>query len=173
LLTWKISYVTKEQIKEHIKWPEIKYIQARFMYLPTRVSKERQMLTMQNVIYLTKRLHNAGANLAIGTGSTYACVVPGFSIRRELKLLVEAGLTPYEALRMATYNGAKLLKKEDQIGTIAEGKSADLILLTANPLENIENIKKQAGVMIRGKWYPQSELNKALKFVEAINSRKY
>lgn len=78
-------------------------------------------------------------------------LVYGFSLHRELQALVAAGLTPYQALQAATRNPAEFLKALDTMGTIERGKRADLVLLTANPLDNIANTEKRAGVMVRGR----------------------
>jgi len=76
-------------------------------------------------------------------------LIPGLSEHEELKLLVEAGLTPSDAIMAATRNGAQLIGV-DSIGTLIAGQVADLVILTANPLENIENTRKIDRVMVRG-----------------------
>ena len=73
-----------------------------------------------------------------------------------------AGLTPYEALQTATSNAARFLGNSADEGTIAKGKIADMVLLTANPLQNIDNAFLQEGVMLRGKWYAEDELQRQL-----------
>src|SRR5215213_2287863 len=80
-------------------------------------------------------------------------------MHRELKALVDAGLSNYAALEAATRNPAMFFGTLDKVGTVEKGKRADLILLDANPLENISNTERRAGVMLKGKYYPQSELN--------------
>jgi imidazolonepropionase-like amidohydrolase len=89
-------------------------------------------------------------------------VVPGFSLHDELRELVAAGLTPYEALRAGTANPAEFLKARGEFGTVAEGKRADLILVDGNPLNDVTNASRRIGVMIRGRWLTQSELQKRL-----------
>jgi imidazolonepropionase-like amidohydrolase len=74
--------------------------------------------------------------------------------------MVAAGLTPYEALRTSTANPARFLGACQEFGTIAVGKRADLVLLEANPLKDISNTSKQAGVMLRGRWIPDAEIKK-------------
>ncbi|MFX1254782.1 MAG: amidohydrolase family protein [Promethearchaeota archaeon] len=112
-------------------------------------------------IKMTKALHEAGAKLVLGTGMDKD-ILPGFSVYDELKYLVEAGLTPYEAILAGTRKAAECLNKSDEFGTVSVGKRADLILLNNNPLDDIEHIKNFEGVMVRGRWLPREELNEML-----------
>lgn len=100
--------------------------------------------------------------LLAGSDAPIPAIVPGFSLIDELRFLVSAGLTPYEALAAATRNPAEFLGHANDFGTIAVGKEADLILLAANPLDDINNLVRREGVMVRGKWMTQSELQKML-----------
>src|SRR6185436_9443888 len=86
----------------------------------------------------------------------------GYTLHRELRTLNEAGLSNYAALESATRNPAEFFGTTARTGTIAKGKQADLLLLEANPLDNIGNTERRAGVMLKGRWFPQSELNKWL-----------
>ena len=116
--------------------------------------------------YVVRRLQEAGAGLLLATDMPDPYVVPGFSIHEELQRFVESGLTPYEAIKTGTYNTAKFLKKLDRFGTIEKGKDADLILLRANPLQDVSNIKNPLGVMAKGRWYPREVLDKMLTDIE-------
>ena len=80
----------------------------------------------------------------------------------ELDDLVAAGLTPFEALRAATANAADFLGPGDQRGVVAVGQNADLVLLDANPLENVANTRRIAGVALRGRWLSRSDLDRML-----------
>jgi imidazolonepropionase-like amidohydrolase len=97
-----------------------------------------------------------------GTDTPIPSVIPGFSVHDELMDLTSAGLTPYEALRAATFNPAEFLGVAGEAGSIAAGKRADLLLLEANPLEDVSNASRRAGVMVRGLWLPEEELRKML-----------
>jgi imidazolonepropionase-like amidohydrolase len=112
-------------------------------------------------------LRQAGVGLLAGsdTGASNNYVFPGWSLHEELGLLVEAGLTPLEALQTATRNAGRYLGLE--AGTVEKGKSADLVLLEANPLEDIRNTQRIAGVMARGKWLDRAALDGLLAEVEA------
>ncbi|MGE0608358.1 MAG: amidohydrolase family protein [Pirellulales bacterium] len=98
---------------------------------------------------LTGKLHRAGVPLLAGTDSPEPQVTPGFSLHQELQMLVESGLSPAAALRAATLNNALALHQEDQLGSIAPGKLADMLLLTANPLVDIRH-SRRIETIIRG-----------------------
>jgi imidazolonepropionase-like amidohydrolase len=91
--------------------------------------------------------------------------VPGFSVFRELELYVRAGFTPMEALQAATSVSAKAMKLDAEVGTLAVGKRADLLILDANPLENISNARKVRQVMANGLLFDPAPLFKAGAFV--------
>ncbi|HEV8357176.1 MAG TPA: amidohydrolase family protein [Gemmatimonadales bacterium] len=111
---------------------------------------------------ILKALHDGGAGIVLGSDSPQLWNAPGFSLARELASYVAAGLTPYQALETGTRNVAVFLGNEEEAGTIAAGKLADLILLDANPLEDIASVGKQAGVMIGGRWLPRDEIERRL-----------
>ena len=79
-----------------------------------------------------------------------------------------AGFTPLEALQTATLNPAQFLGMEDRLGTIEKDKLADLVLLDANPLDDIRNTQKIAAVIVNGRYLPRAELDKMLAGVEAV-----
>jgi imidazolonepropionase-like amidohydrolase len=102
----------------------------------------------------------AGGRIVAGTDATNQMLVPGLSLHRELELLVEAGLTPSDALETATLNGAQLLGA-DSIGILAPGKVADLVVLKSNPLSDIRNTRTVQRVMVRGQLYSADSLRAA------------
>ena len=113
-------------------------------------------------------LHGAGVPLLVGTDAG-VIGLPGAQVHRELEELVRAGLSPYEALQAATVNAgafaAKHFGAEVPAGTITEGAGADLLLLHANPLDDITSTRRLAGVMAQGRWIPQAELLERAKAV--------
>jgi imidazolonepropionase-like amidohydrolase len=116
---------------------------------------------------ILKALHDEGAVILMGTDAPQLFSVPGFSLHRELAVMAEAGLTPYQILRTGTVNVAEHLGIADEAGTVAVGKRADLVLLEANPLENIANAQRIAGVVSNGRWLPQSEIQQRLGAIAA------
>jgi hypothetical protein len=108
-------------------------------------------------------LHRAGVPLMAGTDAMGApLVAPGSSLHRELELLTESGLTPYEAMRAATVVPATFLGKEKEFGTIATGKRADLLLIDGNPLDDVTRLKRPTGVMTRGRWFTRDQLQQMM-----------
>jgi imidazolonepropionase-like amidohydrolase len=116
---------------------------------------------------LTKALGDAGARVLLGTDSPDFFNVPGVAALEELKLLVGAGLTPCQTLRAGTADAAAFLGGAEEFGTVAVGRRADLILLEANPLQDVRNVARRAGVMVRGRWLPEAELQAKLKELAA------
>jgi hypothetical protein len=114
-----------------------------------------------------KALVDAGVPVLVGSDASAIAVVWGFSIHQELELFVKAGLTPYQALSAATRISSEVMGDPEEWGTIAVGKRADMVLLNANPLENIANTREIAGVMVRGRWLPQETLQGMLDEVAA------
>lgn len=109
---------------------------------------------------LILELHRAGAGLLLGSDSPQVFNVPGYSIHRELDVLVAAGLTPYEALRTGTVAVAEFLGSN--AGVVEVGRDADLVLLDASPLEDVHNARRIHGVMLRGVWHSAESLEQRL-----------
>jgi imidazolonepropionase-like amidohydrolase len=112
---------------------------------------------------LLNAMHDASVTILMGTDAPQLYSVPGFSLYRELPLMVDAGMTPYEVLRTGTVDVARHLGIEDQAGTIAEGKHADLLLLEGNPLEDVRAVARNAGVMVDGRWLATEVIRQRLE----------
>jgi imidazolonepropionase-like amidohydrolase len=113
----------------------------------------------QRCFELVRWMHKAGIKFMAGTDVSNAYSFPGFSLHDELGLFVEAGLTPFEALKTATVNPAAFMGMTDSLGTIQKNNNADLLLLNANPLENIHNTKRIYGVIVNGKYLSRKVLD--------------
>ena len=118
-------------------------------------------------------LHKAGVPFLAGTDTPAGVhIFPGYSLHEELQRFVAAGFTPLEALQTTTINPARFFGMEDQLGAVEKGKLADLVLLSANPLEDIANTQKIAGVIVNGRYFYRAELDKMLGRVETAAHRQ-
>jgi imidazolonepropionase-like amidohydrolase len=116
---------------------------------------------------LTQKMHRSGILFLAGTDSPNPSILPGFALHDELKLLVSAGFSPMEALQTATLNPARYLGREKDLGTIETGKLADLVLLDANPLDDISNTQKIRAVIVNGRYLNRETLDAMLVGVQA------
>lgn len=170
LVTDVITYEYLEEGPAYYERPKYDLLRPIIIegWLKTRmVSWQGQQEWRRNILQpfyleMTKSLHTAGVPLLIGTDTGVEGNVPS-DIHRDLELLVEAGLTSYEALEAGTKNAelsVRRMGKDDKFGTVEVGKRADLILLLGNPLEDVSATEKRVGVMVRGKWFTQDELDR-------------
>jgi imidazolonepropionase-like amidohydrolase len=132
----------------------------RFWANPPSAERRAKYVDYRNK--LTKAIHDAGGKIMAGSDSPEWLLLYGFTLHTEMKNLAEAGLSNYAALEAATKNPAQFFGTIDKTGTIEKGKRADLVLLEANPLENITNTERRAGVMLKGHWFTRDELDKML-----------
>lgn len=126
-------------------------------------AKARRMIKLRRRVI--GELDAAGAGLLLGSDAPQWFNVPGFSLLRELQYMVDSGLTPYEALAAGTVNVARYLGKAEEFGTIQPGRRADLLLLNANPLEDVANVRRRAGVMLGGRWFTEERLREGLETI--------
>jgi imidazolonepropionase-like amidohydrolase len=116
-----------------------------------------------------REMHRAGIRLMTGSDVAALNVFPGASLHDELRLFVDSvGMTPVEALRSATSSPAEWLGLADSVGTVERGKVADLVLLDANPLEDITNTRRISAVIVRGRLFERSDLDRLLDAVKAM-----
>jgi hypothetical protein len=119
----------------------------------------------------TAELQRSGVGLLAGSDAPRAFIYPGFSLHDELALLVQAGLTPIQALRTATYNAAVYLDAVDSLGTVGQGKVADLVLLDADPLVDIRNTRRISAVVANGRLFDSTARADLLARVAAAFKR--
>jgi len=120
---------------------------------------QRELQARLNILAL---MNKAGVPMMSGTDVPNPLMLPGFTLHEELTDLVQAGFTPAEALKTATYNPAKFMGMLDRLGTVEKGKLADLVLLDANPLEDIHNTQKIGAVVLNGRYLDRAALDKLL-----------
>lgn len=119
---------------------------------------------------MVNALHKAGASLMLGSDASVAFMIPGKSTLDELKNMVAAGLTPYQALQAATRMPAAYLGYRETLGVIKEGALADLILLDANPFNDIDNLNHIEGVIKNGDWYSKKVIRAKLLAIKQWNN---
>jgi imidazolonepropionase-like amidohydrolase len=160
---------------EFLKDPDSKYMSKQIVnqWIESKktlmVNPQYDAIKIDNFIKLRRKLiyecQKNGVGLLLGCDAPQVFNVPGFSTHNELKYLVDAGLTPYQALLTGTVNVARYLNLANA-GTIKPGTIADLVLIKGNPLTDITNTKKVEGVMVRGKWLSKTEIEAGLKKLE-------
>jgi amidohydrolase family protein len=156
--------------------PELKYVPqaikddwAKSDYAPDRMAPDDAMAGRKaffKQLDMVREMYRAGVGILAGSDSANPYIYPGLSLHEELQLFVTAGLTPLEALRTATIDPARFLKREDSLGSIDVGKSADLVLLDANPITDIRNTQRIAGIVVNGRYLSKSDLRRQLESAE-------
>ena len=132
---------------------------------------EEEKKVLQKQFAIVGAMQKAGVPILAGTDTGNPFCFPGFSLHEELALLVLAGLTPVEALRSATLNPAKFFDLDQTLGTIEQGKIADLVLLDANPLVDIRNTQRINAVVSNGRLFDRKALDQMLAAAERAANR--
>jgi imidazolonepropionase-like amidohydrolase len=150
-------------------------VSKRYLATAAPIEKREKYIAIRNKI--VKAIYDAGGRILAGSDTPEWLMLYGHTLHLELIDLRDAGLSNYAALESATRNPALFFGTLDKTGTIEKGKQADLVLLEANPLEDIGNTQKRAGVMLKGKYYLQSEMNQWLdeiapRFQHALDEKK-
>jgi imidazolonepropionase-like amidohydrolase len=156
----EMTYLPADTVKQWISQRQQFLSQAGFT-----PEKARRLLEIRRRII--KALHDGGVDLALGSDAIQVFSVPGYSLHGELLAMVKCGLTPYQAYAMGSRNVARYFGIENEVGTVAAGKRADLVLLDADPLADVTHFSRQAGVMVRGRWLPRSEIDTRLAALAA------
>lgn len=149
-------------------WKDFKRSALRQRTPEDRENLKRRLLKELEVV---GAMHRAGVGLLAGTDTPAPYIFPGTSLHDELALLVEAGLTPYEALQAATRNPARYLNKLDTHGTVERRKMADLLLLDADPLADIRHTRRLHAVILGGKLHTKPQLQQMLAGVALAAGR--
>jgi imidazolonepropionase-like amidohydrolase len=170
-----VAYVTPET--QHLSDSRNKYVPRNFMenwqkgyrqelqgVTPREFALRRAII--EKSMLLVAKMQMAGVRIMAGTDSAAPGLFPGFSLHEELALLVQAGLTPMQALQAATKSPAEFLGKSSTEGTVEKGRLANLVLLDANPLEDIANTQKIRAVIVLGKLLDRTALDALLTSAE-------
>jgi imidazolonepropionase-like amidohydrolase len=168
IMYWSIAH--QADFKEHPD-PRDQYISKSgrevWKSVPDKPSTPEARKRMEEgftrALQITGILHSEKVRFLVGTDLAGRNIFPGFSVHDELALLVKAGLTPMETIVAATRHSAESLGKSDELGTIEQGKAADLVLLDQNPLEDIANTKKISTVIANGRVFRRPELDAMLE----------
>jgi imidazolonepropionase-like amidohydrolase len=152
------------------KRPEMQYVRPAELaqWVATKQSNDAAVSAKDRARFIAvrrrmiKALQDAGALLLLGSDAPQVWNVPGFSVHRELASYVDAGLTPYQALATGTRNVAAHLGALDARVVATSSARANLVLLDANPLQDIANTTRIAGVMVAGRWIPKTEIDRRL-----------
>jgi imidazolonepropionase-like amidohydrolase len=165
-----------DEARRLLALPEMRYVPARRRAEWSKLADEKPDAAQQNVHALEEKVFRAllpvHARFLAGTdsGSGYPYQVRGFSLHDELEEIERLGLSPYQTLRTATVEPARAMRREGELGTVAAGQRADLVVLSANPLVKVANTgwEHVEGVMVRGIWLPRDVLASLLERVAEI-----
>lgn len=173
---WEVILGVPEQ-KRLDAYPEIRYMPRavreswRKSYAGRQASpnfnREQARRIAENRNTLLKALHDGGVKILFGTDAPQQYSVPGFSVHRELAAMRAVGMSNFAVLQTATKNVGDYYKEVDAFGTVAAGQRADLVLLRGNPLEDLGQVARRAGVMVRGRWLAESDIQAGLAQIAA------
>ncbi|WP_192348440.1 amidohydrolase family protein [Algoriphagus sp. Y33] len=176
-LTLFDRYFGSKPAEEYRDVPEMKYmsvdqvqhwINAKTPYEKSGVLTKENVqpyLEFRNMLLMT--LHKAGVPILMASDSPQVFNVPGFSIHHEIELMSNAGMSNYEILKSGSINPAAYFGQEGEWGVVKEGASADFVLVSKNPLEDLKTLKKPLMVVMKGKIYDSDELNEQLDRIAA------
>jgi imidazolonepropionase-like amidohydrolase len=164
--------VSGQSAEEMAKWPEMRYVTPKMLQAFTDQVKQndgpkpgdpnaRRFVEIRD--HLIKALYDGQVPLLVGGDSPQFFLVPGFSLHREMEAFRDAGIPPYGVLQAATINAARCLGLENEFGTVAAGKRADLLLLDSDPRRDLAQREHIVGVMTRGRWLTRAVLTQSLE----------
>jgi hypothetical protein len=159
-------------VERLMSYPELKYMPPQQVQAWEKAHRARQAApqfdrrkaeqTAANRRRILKALYDGGVPVIFGTDAPQQFSVPGFSVHRETASMLEAGLTPYQIILTATRNAGEYYKDKARFGTVAAGQRADLVLVNGDPLKDVANVARRSGVMVRGRWLGEDEIQRRL-----------
>lgn len=175
------NFTDPEDIEKVESREEMKYVSKKMKKVwriftkqidKSRTVKKEEYIkkALPDIYHIINALNKNGAKIVLGTDTDAAYIVAGFAVHDELQHYVNAGLTPYQALKTATTNAAEMMRKENEFGKVQEGMRADLLVLNKNPLKDISNTKDRYGTVCRGVWFDQSELDGLMEELAVSNT---
>jgi hypothetical protein len=177
---WEVLYATLD-LDSLQAFPELRYASPQQVtawvnsFNRRRGSPQFDMATSRRTIEARQQvlaaLHRGGAGILMGTDAPQEFSVPGFSLHREFPRMRAAGMSPFDILVTGTRNVGHYFQRNDAFGTVAVGRRADLLLLDADPLADVANLQRIAGVMARGRWMPREEIQTRLQAIAARHAR--
>ncbi len=159
----ELQYMPPDQVERWTQQHESRLSADGF-----EAARARQIIDSR--MRILKALHDGGVPILMGTDAPQQFSVPGFSIHRELQVMAAAGMSPYEIIKAGSVNVGEYFKDHDDFGTVEVGKRADLLLVNANPLEDVANVADRSGVMVRGAWLPEDRIKERLAEIAASNN---
>ncbi len=177
---WEVLYGTAD-VATVTAYPELRYMPKNTVAQWTNIHTQRMASpqmdratgrrVIDNRMRLLKAMSDGGVKILMGTDAPQQFSVPGFSLHRELLRMREAGMTPEQILVSGTRRVGEYFANSDKFGTVAPGQRADLLLVTADPLADVGNLTKRAGVMVRGRWLPEAEIQRRLAEIAARHAQ--
>lgn len=181
------NFFTATPPEEMVLLPEMKYVPAQMRNGWINQKRQRMQADQQSGLTMSewerfvsarramlRALARKGNRILMGTDSPQMMNVPGFALGHEIRVMSEAGITPYQVLESGTRNVATYVrdytKSDPRFGTVAVGQRADLVLLDASPLANLANLERRSGVMVRGRWVSADEIRRGLDAIAARNA---
>ena len=162
-------------LEKLLSYPELKYMPPQQVESWEKSHRARQSSPQfdrrkaeqvaANRKRILKALHRGGVPILFGTDAPQQFSVPGFSVYHEFASMLEAGMSPFEIILSATKAAGDYHQDKARFGMVAVGQRADLILVNGNPLKDISNVARRAGVMVRGRWLSEAEIQKRLESI--------
>ncbi len=173
MVLWEVGVIGLGSPDALASYPEMRYwpqrgVQGwkdRLEAMQSRPGWDGELARMHadNRLRMLGMMNDAGVPILMGTDSPQMFSVPGFSIHREIAAMAEAGMSPYEIIASGTRSVGEYFQRYDSFGTVAVGRRADLLLVNSNPLDDVANLADRAGVMARGWWKSEAEIQEGLE----------
>lgn len=160
----ELRYMPRQQVSQWIEAHKARLANPNFNAATSRN-------VIENRMKILRALNDGGVRILMGTDAPQQFSVPGFALHRELERMSAAGMSSWDILRSGTSNVGEYFSEDDAFGTVAQGQRADLVLVDADPLQNISNLTRISGVMTRGRWLSRRDIDERLAEIAARNAQ--